>query len=148
MFSTGPDQKNEANLYQMKSQLTEVACWYRAASLAAQTSKLTLQPSGNFADKGIWELFRTTGGSVAEISPAVRNGPSFYFSDFLATPLGIEATRTEVTERFLKNIMDHVPVYYRRRLVSLPEVVPFTPILLCFSALLDKYVQLCHSTLK
>jgi len=71
MFSTGPDQKNKANLHQTKSQRTEVACWYRAASPAAEASKLKLQLSRSFADKEIWELFWNTGGSAAEISPAV-----------------------------------------------------------------------------
>lgn len=60
----------------------------------------------------------------------------------------MEASCAEVTEQFLKDIVDDVAVYYSRRLLSLSEVVLFTPILLCFSALLYKYVQLRHSTLK
>ena len=119
MFSTGPDQKNEANLYQMKSQLTEVACWYRAASLAAQTWKLTLKPSRSLADKGIREFFWSTGGSVAKISPAVWNGQSLWFADSVVAPLAVEASCAEVTKEFVKDIMDHIAVYYSRRLLSL-----------------------------
>ena len=58
------------------------------------------------------------------------------FSDSPVTPLAIEASCAEVTEEFLKDVMDHVAVYYSSRLLSLSEVVLFTPILLHFSALL------------
>jgi len=70
MFSTGPDQKKEANLYQMKSQLAGAACWYGAAAPAPQTAKPPLKPSWGFADKEIKDSFCTSGSSAAEISAA------------------------------------------------------------------------------
>lgn len=149
IFNAEPAQKNEANLYQMKSQCTEVPAGAGLYLWLHWLESSHPSPLRAFLIKGLGIFFWTSGVSVAAISPAVWDG-EFWVP---VTALAIKASCSELRNGGNWAIseghcVDHVAVSCIRRLLSLSEVVPLSPALQYFPSWLCECVQWCPSTLK